>query len=126
MLPNAPMPQRHEFSETTPLFLHGRHRMDPLRRLIVAIQVGSVRAFVGEELARRADTALGVRAEGDALLDWIETDYTPQDDEDIERYERLQGFVAYVRAEGGFNALAAQLREDLGIDADDEEDNESP
>jgi hypothetical protein len=72
--------------------------MDPLRRLMVAIEAGSVRAFVGEELARRADTSLGMRAEGEALLDWIETGYTPLDEEDAARHERLQGFVRLRRS----------------------------
>ncbi|MCA9261493.1 MAG: hypothetical protein KDA61_19890 [Planctomycetales bacterium] len=87
--------------------------MDPMRRLLAAIEHGSARAFVGEEIAKRADAALGRRVDGDALFDWIESDYAPTSEEERHRRERLVEFIAIARADGGFEQMAAKLRSDL-------------
>ena len=89
--------------------------MDPMRRLCVAIECGSARAFVGEDLACRADQDLGHRVDGDELFDWIENRFEPESAADAQARDRLAEFAAFVRADGGFAAMAAKLQSDLGI-----------
>lgn len=94
--------------------------MDPLRRLHVALEAGSFRAFIGDELARRADEDLGFRADGEQLIDWVENSFQPQDTNEAQRRERLLEFIAFVRADGGFEEMAAKVREDLGMESEDD------
>ncbi|MDC0935213.1 hypothetical protein OAS39_02925 [Pirellulales bacterium] len=94
--------------------------MDPLRRLYVALETGSFRAFIGEELARRADGEVGHRVDGEELLDWIESRFEPQDVDEVHRRDRLLEFITFVRADGGFEEMAAKVRMDLGIASEDD------
>ncbi len=87
--------------------------MDPLRRLNVALEVGSARAYVGERMAKQADKALGRRVEGDELLEWLAANYEPVEGERTDARERLAAFVTIVKADGGFEEMARKIRSDL-------------
>ena len=92
--------------------------MNKIRRLLAAIESGSVRAFVGQELARAADKDLGYRVDGDALFAWIEHRFEPQNDADRRTRDRLVEFASIANADGGFAVMTAKLRDDLASPKD--------
>jgi hypothetical protein len=94
--------------------------MDRVRRLVVALETGSIRAFVGEEIARQADAALGCRAEGEALSNWIVQQWQPETEQLRADRNRLVEFLALVQQlDGSFDAMAAKVRDDLDQGRDD-------
>lgn len=94
--------------------------MDRVRRLVVALETGSIRAFVGEEIARQADAALGRRVDGQALCDWIVQQWQPASESECADHARLVEFLTLVQQlDGSFDAMAAKVRDDLDQEGDD-------